>query len=252
MENSAEIEIIYWIGTSLMLLLSLGILFLVLSYRNHLYKIRQKEADLLLKATLEGERVERNRIAADLHDSVSGDLNAIKNYLLFIEKTNSLKEHQEILDEIKNSVVLALENTRLVSYKLMPPLLENLGLLHTVEDYLEQLSKKTQLSFTVVAPEGLKFESDVAYEVFRIVQEFTTNMVKYGQISHCEIRFDWSDHQNLIEIQDDGTPYDFFRLMMVSSGTGLKNINSRVKSIGAELTQMPANSGNHFVIHLKK
>lgn len=235
-----------------MLLLTLGILFLVLSYRNHLYKIRQKEADLLLKATLEGERIERNRIAADLHDSVSGDLNAIKNYLLFIEKTNSLNEHQEILDEIKNSVILALENTRLVSYKLMPPLLENLGLLHTVEDYLEQLSKKTQFSFSVTAPEGLHFESDVAYEIFRVVQEFTTNMVKYGQITQCQICFERLNHQTSIAIKDDGTPYDFFRLMKVSTGTGLKNINSRVKSIGGTLEQLPATTGNHFLIHLKK
>lgn len=236
-----------------MLLISLGILFLVLSYRNHLFKIKQKEADLLLKASLEGERIERNRIAADLHDSVSGDLNAIKNYLLFIEKTSRLNEHQEILDEIKNSVVLALENTRLVSYKLMPPLLENLGLVPTVEDYLEQISKKTQLSFTLhAAKEGLHFEPDVAYEVFRIVQEFTTNMIKYGKLSTCQVLFDRVGNENIIEITDDGTPYDFFRLMPASSGTGLKNINSRIKSIGAELIQKPTDNGNHFVIHLKK
>lgn len=253
MENSEEIETIYWIGTSLMLLISLGILFLVLSYRNHLYKIKQKEADLLLKASLEGERIERNRIAADLHDSVSGDLNAIKNYLLFIEKTSPLKEHQEILDEIKNSVILALENTRQVSYKLMPPLLENLGLIPTVEDYLLQLSKKTQLSFTShAAQEGLQFEPGVAYEIFRIVQEFTTNMVKYGKLTHCEVVFDRDGNQNTIVITDDGTPYDFFRLMPVSTGTGLKNINSRIKSIGAELEQKQTAVGNHFVIYLKK
>ena len=82
MENSTEITAVYWIGTSVMLLICFGIFFLVLSYRNNLFKIKENEADLLLKATLEGERMERNRIAADLHDSVSGDLNAIKNYLL--------------------------------------------------------------------------------------------------------------------------------------------------------------------------
>lgn len=252
MENTAEIKSVFWIGTALMLLIALGIFFLVLSYRSHLYKIKQKEADLLLKASLEGERIERNRIAADLHDSVSGDLNAIKNYLLFIEKTNSLKGSQEILDEIKNSVTVALENTRLISYKLMPPLLENLGLIPTLEDYLEQLSKKTQLSFSVTCKkEGLAFTTSVTYEIFRIVQEFTTNMVKYGNITNCQVVFFQQDSSTCIEIIDDGTPYDFNRLLQIATGTGLRNINSRIKSIEANLQQKEAVVGNHFLITLK-
>jgi len=197
-----------------MLCIALGIFFLVLSYRSHLFKIKQKEADLLLKASLEGERMERNRIAADLHDSVSGDLNAIKNYLLIIEKTNSLHGNQEILDEIRNSVTVALENTRLISYKLMPPLLENLGLIPTIEDYLEKLSKNTQLSFTLSCmSDDLVFSTAVAYEIFRTIQEFTTNMIKYGSISNCRIIFKANELATAIEIIEDGTPYDFNRLL---------------------------------------
>lgn len=236
-----------------MLCIAFGIFFLVLSYRSHLFKIKQKEANLLLKASLEGERMERNRIAADLHDSVSGDLNAIKNYLLIIEKTNSLQGNQEILDDIRNSVTIALENTRLISYKLMPPLLENLGLIPTIEDYLEKLSKNTQLSFTLSCmSEDLTFSTAVAYEIFRIIQEFTTNMIKYGGISSCMVIFKATESATSIEIIDDGMPYDFTRLLKTSTGTGLKNINSRIKSIEGSIVQKEAVSGNHFLITLKK
>jgi signal transduction histidine kinase len=251
-ENTTEITSIYWIGTSLMLVICLGIFFLVLSYRNHFFKIKQNEADLLLKASLEGERMERNRIAADLHDSVSGDLNAIKNYLLFIEKTNSLPGNQEILDEIKNSVSAALENTRLISYKLMPPMLEHVGLIATLHDFLEQLSKKTQLEFSLTSKQDdLLFTASVSYEIFRIVQEFTTNIIKYGDSTNTQIIILGSDKETCIEIIDNGKSFDFYHAMQTSNGTGLKNINSRVKSINATLLQKTVEVGNHFLITLK-
>ncbi len=252
MENTAEITSVYWIGTLLMLCICFGIFFLVLSYRNHFFKIKQNEADLLLKASLEGERMERNRIAADLHDSVSGDLNAIKNYLLFIEKTNALTGNQEILDEIKNSVSAALENTRLVSYKLMPPMLEHVGLIATLHDYLEQLTKKTQLSFALTCKQDdLVFSASRAYEIFRIVQELTTNMIKYGSITNCHLVIYSTENETCIEIIDDGKPFDFFHALQASKGTGLKNINSRIKSIDASLIQKTVEVGNHFLITLK-
>lgn len=252
MENTTEITSVYWIGTLLMLSICFGIFFLVLSYRNHFFKIKQNEADLLLKASLEGERMERNRIAADLHDSVSGDLNAIKNYLLFIEKTNALPGNQEILEEIKNSVSAALENTRLVSYKLMPPMLEHVGLIATLHDYLEQLSKKTQLSFVLTCKQDdLVFSASRAYEIFRIVQEFTTNMIKYGNITNCQLVTYNTEKEMCIEIKDDGKPFDFHHALQTSKGTGLKNINSRIKSIDATLLQKTVEVGNHFLITLK-
>ena len=208
---------------------------------------------MLLKASLEGERMERNRIAADLHDSVSGDLNAIKNYLLFIEKTNSMPGNQEILDEIKNSVSAALENTRLVSYKLMPPMLEHVGLIATLHDYLEQLHKKTQLLFSLSCKQDdLVFTASVSYEIFRIVQEFTTNMIKYGNITNCHLTIYQTEMATCLEIIDDGMPFDFHHAIQTSKGTGLKNINSRVKSIDATLIQKTVEAGNHFLITLKK
>ena len=252
MENTTEITSVYWIGTLLMLCICCGIFFLVLSYRNRFFKLKQNEADLLLKASLEGERIERNRIAADLHDSVSGDLNAIKNYLLFIEKTNALSGNQGILDEIKNSVAAALENTRLISYKLMPPMLEHVGLLATLDDYLQQLSKRTKLTFVLTCKQDdLVFSASRAYEIFRIVQEFTTNMIKYGNITNCQLVLYSKEKETYIEIKDDGKPFDFHHALQTSKGTGLKNINSRIKSIDATLTKKTIEMGNHFLIILK-
>lgn len=215
--------------------------------------MKSDEADLLLKATLESEKNERIRIAADLHDGVSGDLNAIKNYLAILERTGAIDGNQEIFKEIKESISAALENTRLTSYKLMPPLLETFGLVATLEDYLGQLSKKTSISFTVSDVEGgFELPTYVAYELYRVIQEFTTNMIKNGSARNCWLTFYSIEGVNCIEIVDDGISFDFINLLQHSKGTGIKNINSRLKIIEAVLQQRNVIEGNHFLITLKK
>jgi signal transduction histidine kinase len=84
MEGASEIKTVFWIGTFVMLFLAFGLLAMVLFYQRHFAKMKQKETELLLKTALESEKQERQRIAKDLHDSVQGDLNAIRNYFLLL------------------------------------------------------------------------------------------------------------------------------------------------------------------------
>ena len=79
-----EIKSVFWIGTFVMLFFACCLIFLVLFYKNYFFRMKQKETELLLKTSLESEKNERQRIAADLHDSVSSDLSAIRNYLTII------------------------------------------------------------------------------------------------------------------------------------------------------------------------
>jgi signal transduction histidine kinase len=53
-----------------------------------------------------------------------------------------------------------------------------------------------------------------------------------------------------IELVDDGLPFDFMSSYVISNGSGLQNIQSRLKSIHAKLEQRKAVNGNHFVIYL--
>ncbi|HLA55575.1 MAG TPA: histidine kinase [Flavobacterium sp.] len=247
-----EINSVFWLGTLTMLFLAFGLIFLVLFYQNYFSKMKRKEAEQLLKVSLDSEKNERQRIAADLHDSVAGDLSAIKNYLLLLQKTDNSLKDSPVFDEIKTGVENALENTRLISYKLMPPLLESFGLVAAVKDNFERLMNKTTASFAVVADEIPALPPTVSYEVFRVIQEFTTNMIKYGHITDCKVHINELPGHIQIEINDNGKSFNFAELLVTSKGTGLKNINSRLKVIEAELTQQKTTTGNHFTITLKK
>ena len=251
MAGTSEIKSVFWIGTFVMIFFALGLLFLFLFYKNYFFRMKKKEAELLLKTALESEKEERQRIAKDLHDSVSSDLSAIRNYLVLIKKTETDQQKLELFTDLQDGVETAIENTRLVSYKLMPPLLDQYGFLVALDDYINRLNKKSDVQFEIkTSDEQFKLEPVVAYELYRIVQEFTTNMQKYGGVKNCCFFIYVAENVGCIEWVDDGVFFDFYQELSTSKGLGLKNISSRLKVIGATLLQREVQKGNHFLISL--
>jgi signal transduction histidine kinase len=253
LEGTTAIKSVFWIGTFVMLFFAFILFFLVLFYKNYFFRMKQQEAESLLKASLESEKKERERIAADLHDSVSSDLSAIRNFLAVILKTEEDDERKSIFNELKLGVEHSIENTRLISYKLAPPLLDKFGFVIALENYFTNLTKKTNCNFCIQCSDDfICLTEHEAYELFRVVQEFTTNMLKYGSITTCLVICNVNDNMGYIEVIDDGVSYDFEKKLTSSEGTGLKNINSRLKVIGASLLQSKVLQGNHFVISIWK
>lgn len=253
MESKSEIGTLIFIGTGFIVLLVLIVLFLAVFYQTYVMKMKRKEAELLLKTSLESEKQERKRIAADIHDGVSGDLNAIRNFLSVLYKTETSEEKKALYDDIKTGVEAAIENTRLVSYKLMPPLLETSGFLVALEDYFSRLNSKTTAKFFITTDlDTVHLSNEISYELFRVIQELTTNMIKYGNISKCEIQILKDVTGYSICITDDGIPFNFKEMYTLSKGTGLKNISSRLKVIDAIFKQNQSVLGNEFVISIKK
>jgi signal transduction histidine kinase len=76
-------------GSVLMIAMALGLAIMALFYQKAFAKMKRKEAENLLKASLESEKKERQRIAKDLHDGVQSDLSAIRNLLVTLLKKNS-------------------------------------------------------------------------------------------------------------------------------------------------------------------
>lgn len=235
-----------------MLLLAFGLLFMVLFYQNHFVKMKRKEAETLLKTALESEKEERQRIAKDLHDSVQSDLSAIRIYIVLLERMSVGQSTNSLLLEVKNAVDQAIANTREISNKLMPPLLETVGFSAALRNYLGQLTVLSGKEFNYRTDfSEVPISSEYSYELFRIVQEFCQNMLKHGRISHVLIALYTTPEGISLEIIDDGVRFDFKTAYHQSKGSGLNNIQSRLNSIKAVLVQREVTVGNHFVIHLK-
>lgn len=252
MENETGLKWFFWIGTATMLFSVLGVILTVVLYQNKIHKINRKESENLLKSSLESEKKERKRIASDFHDSVSGDLSAVQNYITILANKEKDSFNKSVFQEVETALGKVIENVQDISYNLMPPTLETLGLLSTLRTYFERVQKwKNVIINEEYQSECEKVSSSEAYEIYRIVQELVTNMIKHGNSQQINFTVYEKEMTYIFEISDNGVPFDFYKSVKEPYGMGLKNITSRVKSINAKLIQIPVEKGNKIQIFLK-
>ena len=253
MDGTAEIKLLFWIGTLFMIAMFTVVILLALFYQSRMYRQKKQEADMLLKASLEMEQKERKRIAADLHDSVCGDLSSIGNYLTYLRQTEHSLLQNDIFAQVESIVEQSLENVKSISYNLMPPNLQEFGLVESIREYFVRSEKYSNLNFEL-EDEGFQyeFEPTKAYEIFKVLQELTTNLIKYGNATYLKIVFCEFDERIEISFTDDGLPFNLTNELKNAKGLGIANIFSRVKSLEGHLEQNNLTGRNEVRIIFKK
>jgi len=253
METEQSLNILFWISTSVMLFLALAFLFITLLYHKKTSNIKQKEAENLLKATLEAEKNERQRIASDFHDSVSGDLSALRNFINILYQKEEENQDKAILDEIKHSLDIMMTNVKHINYNLMPPLLESMGLIPTLKDYIQRLENLNNIEISKdISLNKIDINNSDAYQLFRVIQELISNILNHNNASKIEISIFRESENVILCITDNGRKFNFFNNLKESKGLGLRNIISRLKNINADLKQVDIDNGNKLIVKIKE
>lgn len=236
MEDASGIKNIFWFGTAIIFISVLSVVLIVIIYQNQMLKIKNQQSKTKLDAALQSEKQERSRIASDLHDGVSGDLNAVRNYIAILAK--SLKDSQAIylLSEMEEAVENAAENIQNISNNLMPPLLESHGLIATLKTYFARIKKSQNIFIDEIHEKDfIKVPTEDAYEIYRIIQELISNSLKHGKANHLTIKTRIDADSLLITIKDNGKEFNVPENLKRSEGMGLKNISTRILKLNASL-----------------
>ncbi len=249
MELEKNIALYFWCGTFLMLFFAIGIFIFVTTYWRRLYQFRQNENDKLMKSCLAVERNERKNISSYLHDTVCNDLYAVSINLTILQQSEQEIEKLNTLADIQQQLDCIMNKTRNLSYLTMSPLLEFYGLVAALQDFFKRLNKLNHLHISFQCRVEIpKLDMSVSYEIYRIVQEMTTNMIKHGEAKHAHIVITRQENHVIIILQDDGIAFDMIKAYKESKGMGIKNIFFRAKMIQAKLKQQKTESGNKFIL----
>ena len=190
----------------------------------------------LLKATLLGQDNERKRLAHDLHDSLGQELNAIKMYL---SAANRMERTSDIFINTMDNIHLMLNDSinsiQEISFNLMPSALGNKGLCISINQLVNRLNSISEIEIKFDFLEEniqLKDKNDELF-VYRIVQEFLNNSIKYSNSTSIQIDLKKDTAHNFIQINlmDNGIGFDFEK---VARRNGLNNIERRLKSLNSE------------------
>lgn len=194
------------------------------------------------KLTFELQERERVRIATDLHDTTMQDLFFLKR------KLAALGEKHHLSPEIRNSIAGLLEyveiinvNLRQSCFDLHPYLLQEIGLIRTVEKVVERESYVSpfQIHFDAVGSSAIERKDlETKRHLFRIVQELLNNAKKHSNATRVHIRLTTSNGKFLLHYRDDGVGFDPRKLPtpdIGTSGVGMEQLRSRVLHLQGHL-----------------
>ena len=198
----------------------------------------QEKNDLLRKQTrllAVTEEQEKKRLAKDLHDGVGQSLSALK-VILGMGKMQAKKSEnpslQKTAEKAADLADLSLKEMRNVLNNLKPEALEKGGLkagLSSMTENLDQIDDFTcRLNLIDSLPD---FDETVELNLYRLVQESLTNVVKHAQAKEAVVTGQSSQRSGFytIRIKDDGIG---FNPESEQLGVGIPSMNDRVKMLG--------------------
>jgi two-component system, NarL family, sensor kinase len=234
-QNRIRLQNILFIGLGLFLVLAL-LLAYALYNRYRIKKESQLQAEIMkqqeikMKAVMEAEENERQRIAKDLHDGIGQMMSAAKMNLSAFESSIQFinDEQKENFGKIINLVDESCREIRTVSHIMMPSALIKNNLATAIRDFVNKLGVKS-VSIHVYT-EGLdqKLDSNVETVLYRVVQECVHNALKHAGATTLDISLIKDKDGISGTIEDNGKGFDASE-KGESDGIGLKNIITRIE-----------------------
>jgi signal transduction histidine kinase len=185
---------------------------------------------------------ERKRIAGDLHDGLGQTLSLIK---MRVENARvalngqEIETTKEILADVSLQLRSAIGEVRRLATELRPAMLDDLGLIPT----LEWLARQFQAAHTRI---GFHMELDISENaippdiktvVFRLIQEALSNVAKHANASSVYFYVRSEDHVMKVGVVDNGAGFEPAQLLagkFCLLGTGVNSMRERVEVSGGK------------------
>lgn len=171
---------------------------------------------------------ERKRIAKDLHDE---SLPALQRVVRLTDKLSSTPDGS-ISESIRNELEQSISGMRRIIDDLHPSVLEEFGLVVSLEHLLTQFGRRTAIAATLKS-EGCGVANDAFVElcVYRILQESLNNIEKHANATAVTVTLERSDKQLRLNVSDNGSG----EIKKKIGSHGLTNMEHRAKLIGGTL-----------------
>ena len=204
--------------------------------------LSEQRSDLAQKLISTQEATLRH-ISRELHDEFGQVLTAIGS--LLGRAGNHLPEGSKVREEVQEVREIAqntLDNIRSLSQALHPVLLEEAGLVSTLDWYIPTVERQTGLALHY-EKSGAAFplEGGASVNVYRILQEALNNVSRHSGAKEAWVRLRFSSEALELEVEDHGKGIVAEKN---SRGIGLVAMRERAELIGGTLELLrPASGG---------
>ena len=195
---------------------------------------------------------ERNRLARELHDSVTQTLFSLS---LTAESAATLAESdpvraREQLLSVRRLAADALKEMRSLIFELRPAELDVDGLVPTLRKRIDVLRRVYRRDIDLRVRGERRLEPSAEAHVFRIVQEALQNALKHSQAARLDVELAMLDGRVIATVRDDGIGFDPEAAKRRSGRLGLTSMEERARELGGTL-EIESHPGDGAVVRLE-
>ncbi len=180
---------------------------------------------------------ERQRLARELHDSVTQALYSVTLYAdaarmaFFAKQWEALERN---LQELRSMAREAMYDMRLLVFELRPFMLEKEGVASALRARLAAVEGRSGLKTELLVDGERRLPINIEEDIYRIGQEGLNNVVKHAQAREVQLRLKYAEDAVSLELIDDGLGFDI-NSASNSGGVGLRGIQERAQQLGGSL-----------------
>lgn len=181
---------------------------------------------------------ERNRLAAELHDSITQLFAGIAMELGVAEEEMVAGEGSPLsqVRQAKETAEFGLAEVRRCAFGLRSSVIVELGLVAALQKLVERsnVAGRLRCDFHAESIPEAALAARVQHELFRIAQEAIGNAIRHAQPSVVTVSLRWTTPNLILEIQDNGAGFSKTSLEK-TEGVGLRSMRERAARIDGKL-----------------
>jgi len=188
----------------------------------------------IAEATALAALEERQRLARDLHDSVTQSLYSITLLAEVARRHATAGNAAATLEQIERLGALSqqcLREMRLLVYELRPAMVEESGLVGALRQRLEAVEQRSGVQVHLDAGDDQHIPLPIQNELFRVAEEALNNALKHAHASRLAIGLELAAGEVILSIADNGRGFDP-HVARTSGGQGLGNMHERIRRLG--------------------
>ncbi len=173
---------------------------------------------------------ERKELAKEIHDGLGQLLTGLKMDIQWIEKkwpqeSTTLKNKFISMNKI---IDIGVKEVQKLSFQLRPKMLDELGLIETIESEVRHFEGRTGIYCNVkFKPDEFDMEQARSSTIYRVLMELLTNIYRHANATRVEIRLEIKANKCIFTVIDDGVGITQDQIDAKTS-FGLLSINERV------------------------
>ncbi len=204
------------------------ILLLTILYSRYKRKMERRNKEMMqLKAVMDGEEKERERIARELHDGIGGMLTGLTLNLNALQKKADLNQDDLFVFALRLKSIS--EEVHKTARNLTPTILQQHNLWQALTYYCEQFETNEGLHIDLqLMGDITSLDKSIQLTLYRIIQELVQNIARHARAKNAAVQVRRNENVLYLSAEDDGLGFD---TAQTTEGLGLHHIRARVAAL---------------------